>query len=712
MIAFYPMLIRCSRILLFAAAVMFWLGAVAGETSPDAAQAGSRIMELRGEIARHDELYFKQAAPEISDHAYDQLKRELARLEDLYPELAPAAAGQIGDDRTGEFPTRAHGQPMLSLNKSYSEVELRAFLARATRQLGQNEMSWVVEPKYDGLAISVTYENGHLVRAVSRGNGRVGDDVTANVRAIRGLPRTLRRQSPDGTVNLVPERVELRGEIYLTYAEFNRINAEREEAGEEPFAHPRNLAAGTLKQAAAADVARRQLSIVFYGWGAWAPARTEPVTQEALHQQVRAWGLPGVQEYRLGGRADEVWAAVQSFQRERKQWPFPTDGAVVKLNEVDRQLTLGAGPAAPNWAMAYKFPPESATTQVRGIAIQVGRTGLLTPVAELAPVKLGGATISRASLHNREVIRRLDLRIGDYVRVVRAGEVVPAIQAVEMDRRLPGTSPYVFPARCPFCHQPVLAVAESPVVRCGNSECPAQRSRQLEYFASPAGVGIEGLGPSLIEKLQERGLVHGVGDLYRLDETSLATVTGRTSAARLIAAIEASRGVELDRFIGTLGIREVGPAAARALAARFRTLAALGRVQPGDLLAVDGTSMVPGIGRGQARAILEYFNLPAHRKQVADLIAAGVQPAPPAGNDSGKLGGKVFVLTGTLAHLTRAQATRLIGQAGGVVHSSVSGATDYVVAGPGAGTKLEAARKLGIPVIDEEELQALVEEGT
>lgn len=690
------------------AATVFGLGAASGENSPDAAQAERRIGVLRSEIAHHDELYFKQAAPEISDFAYDQLKRELAGLEGLYPELTTATDGQIGDDRTGAFPTRTHLQPMLSLNKSYAEAELRAFLARTSRQLDGGEPTWVVEPKFDGLAISVTYEDGRLVRAVTRGNGRVGDDVTANVRTIRGLPRALRRQSPDGSVNAVPARVELRGEIYLTYAEFNRINAEREEAGLESFSHPRNLAAGTLKQAAA-DVAQRGLSIVFYGWGAWEPASTQPVTQEALHQQVRAWGLPGVSEFRLGRGADEVWAAVQTFQRERLQWPFPTDGAVVKLNEVVGQHTLGAGPAAPNWAMAYKFAPESATTQVRGIVIQVGRTGVLTPVAELVPVKLGGATISRASLHNREVLRRLDVRIGDSVQVVRAGEVIPAIQTVVKAQRPAETSPYVFPERCPSCNAPVLTVADSPVVRCGNPACPAQRSRQLEYFASAAGVGIDGLGPALIEKLQQRGLVHGVDDLYRLDEASLARVAGRTTAVRLIAAINASRNVELERFIGALGIPEVGPAAARALAARYRSLEALSRVQPGDLLAADGTPVVPGVGRGPARAILAYFDQPARQKLVVSLIAAGVQPKPPAGNVAGKLGGKVFVLTGTLPGLTRAQATQLIGQAGGAVHAGVSRATDYVVAGPGAGAKLETARKLGVPVIDEDELQAMIE---
>jgi len=627
-----------------------------------AADSDERLRWLRTEIARHDELYFKKAAPEISDAEYDTLKREMRALE-------KTQAQTVGDDRSGAFPTYRHREPMLSLEKAYSEAELRAFIDRVQRAAGgRQEMTWVIEPKFDGLAVSVTYEGGKLVRAVTRGNGLEGDDVTANVLTIADLPRTL----PAGC----PDVVEVRGEVYMSYAEYNRINAERAEAGEEVFAHPRNLAAGTLKQRDPAEVAKRRLSIVFYGLGAWQGAATAPVSQQALHVQVRAWGLPGVESFAVASTADEVWAAVERVGRQRASLGFPTDGAVVKIDAVAAQRALGASDEAPHWAVAYKFPPERVTTRLRAITLQVGRTGVVTPVAELETVKIGGTTIARATLHNEDEIARRDLRVGDFVYVEKAGEIIPAIAGVDLSRRVPGAEVFAFPDKCPSCETTLVRVEGEAAVRCPNSRCGAQVRRRVEHFASPDGAGIKGLGPVLIETLVTAGKVGSVADLYRLKREDGVS-------AAMLSEIERSKQVELGRFIFGLGFPGVGQKAAEEMAARVGSLTAL--------MEEAGLSE-------ESRAL------------IVELVKLGVNPQAVMAVASGSLAGKTVVLTGTLPTWSRAEATRRIEAAGAKVAGSVSRKTDWVVAGEGAGAKLEDAHTLGIMVIDEARLRSLLEE--
>jgi DNA ligase (NAD+) len=679
-----------------------------------AAEAPARIAALRAEIARHDELYFKRSAPEISDAAYDRLKRELAALEQAFPEAArtmsSAGRGVLGDDRSGLFPTYRHRERMRSLAKTYTEAELRDFHARLAGQFGRDDLAFVVEPKFDGLAISVTFEHGRLVRAVTRGDGAEGDEVTANVRAIRTLPSELAPLAPDGSRNPLPDLVELRGEVYLDYAEFRRINAVREADGEEPFAHPRNLAAGTLKSLDPALVASRRLSIVFYGWGAWEGAG-RPESQQAWHARVRAWGLPGVEWVRLARGAGESWAAVQALRRERGRLPFPTDGAVVKLDDTTLQRAAGASEEAPHWAVACKFPPERVATRLRGITLQVGRTGVLAPVAELDPVSLGGSTIARASLHNAEDIARHDLRIGDFVFVEKAGEIIPVVAGVDLSRRSPDARPFVFPEKCPVCATPTVRLAGEAAVRCPNELCEAQVRRRIEHFASKAGVGIDGLGEATIASLVAAGQVRGVADLYRLQRADLiaAGAGGDRGAARLLAAIVASKRAELWRVIHGLGIPQVGPATARALARHFGGLAPLASARREDFF-IAGGEQIEGVGKSVTEAVLAYLAQPAHQALLGDLMALGVpSPVAAAPGLAGPLVGKTVVLTGSLPTLTRAEATARLTAAGAHVAGSVSRKTDLVVAGEGAGAKLDEARELGVRVIAEAELLRLLE---
>ena len=599
---------------------------VAAEEQTGAAEAAERIDALRAQIAHHDELYFKKAAPVISDADYDRLKRELAEREQARPELAGGGVA-MGDDRSGLFPSYRHRQRMLSLNKSYTEAELRAFDARLVRQLGTKELEYVVEPKFDGLAISVTYEKGRLVRAVTRGNGDEGDDVTANVLAIRTLPRVLQARTAEGAPNPILNLIELRGEIYLGFAEFARINREREGAGETTFANPRNLAAGTLKQTDSAVTAGRRLEIVFYGHGACEPAGDCPASQQALLRQLHAWGLPTVELPRVVKGADAMWQAVQATGREREAYPFPTDGAVVKLNDGALQRRLGETRQAPLWAIAFKFTPDRVETRLQAITLQIGRTGVLTPVAELEPVKLGGSTVARASLYNRSEIARRDIRVGDFVYVEKAGEIIPAITGVNLSRRTGEPSPYAFPAACPVCQTALVQLKGGVALRCPNAACPAQVKRRVEHFASDAGVNIPGLGPALIDRLVDQGWVKNVADLYRLRREDLLALGPNVekSTDRLLAAIETSKHAELWRVINGLGIPRVGEMTARDLARCFGGLDALARAERRDFPPDGG----PRLGEATVSSILAHFAQPENRAIVAALLDSGVHPWAP-----------------------------------------------------------------------------------
>ncbi|MFT3831142.1 MAG: NAD-dependent DNA ligase LigA [Opitutaceae bacterium] len=700
-------------------------------------EAQARIAQLRTELARHDELYYRQARPELADFDYDRLKRELAELETAHPDLSAGASPtkRVGDDRAEGFARVRHRQAMMTLDNTYDEGELREFHARLAKLLGTDDLAYTVEPKIDGLAVSLTYERGQLLRAVTRGDGEEGDDVTANVRTIRGLPGALRAMAgerreakgeraeadelplfaeaapPKAAMAGVPDLIEIRGEVFLRLEEFRRINREQEEAGLEPYANPRNLAAGTLKLLDAGEVAKRRLEIVLYGLGACEP--TEPAASQAeFLQRLVDWGLPVVERFWAVRGIDAAWAVIGELDRARRSFAYATDGAVVKLDRHDQQRLAGARGAgqsarklSPRWACAYKFAPDRAETRVNAITIQVGRTGALTPVAELEPVLLAGTTVKRATLHNAEEIARKDVRPGDTVLIEKAGEIIPAVVQVLVEKRPAGLAPYVFPTTCPICGAPATRAEGEVVWRCPNPGCPEKVRRRLEHFASKGCLDIDGLGEEMVALLIERGLVKTIPDVFRLKLEDLLPLkkAGAVWAGNLIAGIAARKHADLWRVLNGLGIPQVGAAASKDLAQRFRSLDAIAAASEADLLNVGG------IGERTAGLIREWFAQPANRALLTELRAAGLEPTPPrAPGTSAPLAGKTIVLTGTLPTLSREDATALIEAAGGKVSGSVSKKTHYVVAGAEAGSKLEKARSLGLPVLDEEALRALV----
>jgi DNA ligase (NAD+) len=676
-------------------------------------EAQERIVSLRSEVARHDERYHRQARPEIGDQEYDGLKRQLLDLETRFPAAAAAAGAEtptaaVGDDRAEGFQTYRHRQAMQSLDNTYSEGELREFHARLVKLLGREALSYVVEPKIDGLAVSLTYEKGIFTRAVTRGNGVEGDDVTANALTIKGLPRSLKVTAQAA----VPDLIEIRGEIYMTLAEFDRINAARDEEGEERYANPRNLAAGTIKQLDPREVAARRLEIILYGIGACEPAGAAGDTQSGYHAKVRAWGLPTVGKFWAVDGIDAVWAAIGELDRLRQGLDYATDGAVVKLDSLPLQREAGSTSKAPRWAMAYKFAAERAETRLLAISVQVGRTGVLTPVAELEPVVLAGTTVSRATLHNRDEIARKDIRVGDFVYVEKAGEVIPAVIGVDTARRTRECVPFVFPRKCPSCGTTVIQVEGEVALRCPNYDCPVQVRRRVGHFASKGCVDIDGLGEAMVDVLVEKGWVKGIADIYRLRRDDLLGLgkSVEKSSDNLLAAIERSKTAELWRFVHGLGIPHVGTAAAKDLAAKFTSLEALSESKYDDYIGAGKETVIAGIGKTMAEAIIDHFNQPVNRALVSSLAKAGVAPTapPPVVPGKGPLLGKTFVLTGTLPTLTREEATARIEAAGGKVTSSVSKKTSYVLAGSDAGSKLDKAKVLGVPVIGEAELAELL----
>jgi DNA ligase (NAD+) len=684
----------------FATAAAFAAKPAATEIA--SAPPAEQIAALRREIAHHDTLYHRDAEPEITDFEYDQLKERLATLERENPTAATAVppVAPIGDDRSSRFSTYRHGERMLSLDKTYAEADVRAFANRVARQLQRDDLVFVIEPKFDGFAVSAVYENGDLVRVVTRGNGVEGDDITANARQIRGLPRRLGAPRDGTAAAPFPRFIELRGEVYVSFAEFRRLNAEREAGGETPFANPRNLAAGTIRQLDPATVAERNLEVVFYGIGACEPESARPPSQQALHVQVRAWGLPGVADVWIAHGAGEITPAIAALRVARPAFPFPTDGAVVKLDPVAGQRELGASEAAPRWAVAYKFAPERTATRLVAITLQVGRTGVITPVAELAPVELGGSLVARATLHNRAEIARRDLRIGDWVYVEKAGEIIPAIVGVDATRRPTDARPFEFPRACPACAASLVFSSTEIAVRCPNEDCPGQLSRRVEHFVSKPALDIRGLGPTTIEALVEQGSVTTVVDLYRLNRDALirAGMGSRSVADEVVAQIDASKRAELGRFIYGLGIPHVGLTGARQLARKCGSLPAFASVAA----AKDQTS------DPASRAAATYFADAAHRQLVDGFIAVGVAPTM-SSHTTKALAGKIIVLTGTLPTLSHTEATARIEAAGGNVASGVTRKTDYLVAGAEPGAKLDRAKTLNVAVIDEPELWRLLE---
>jgi DNA ligase (NAD+) len=661
------------------------------------AAAEKRIGELREAIRRHEHLYYVLDRPEISDQEYDALERELRQLEAEHPDLVTpdSPTQRVGEKPSDEFPTFVHRVPMLSLDNTYSEDELREFEERIFRIVGEQEIAYVAELKIDGLSMALHYEEGRLVRAVTRGDGVRGDEVTPNARAIRQVPLVLRGED-------VPARLEVRGEVYLPRSRFEAINRERGEADEEPFANPRNAAAGTMKHLDARVVARRGLEVFLY---MIANARDAGVRGqwEAL-ERMRAWGLRTNPTSRRCTGLEEVLAFCHEWADRRESLEYEIDGVVVKVDDFALQEDLGFTSKFPRWAIAFKYPAAQAATVVRAIEVQVGRTGKLTPVAILDPASLGGATVSRATLHNEEEIARKDVRVGDTVLIERGGEVIPKVVRVLDEKRPPGTSPWTPPEQCPVCGTPVVKPEGEVDRRCPNVSCPAQIEEGLKHFARRDAMDVEGLGDALVHQLVENGLVRDFADLYRLRLEDLVGLErmAEKSARNLLGQLEKSRSRELRQLLFGLGIRHVGERAAMLLARHFRSLDALAAAPVDEIVALYE------IGPTVARSVHDWFRDPANRRLVERLkneakLRTEEQEAAPV---SRTFQGMQFVLTGTLESMTRDEAKAAIEERGGRVTSSVSKKTSAVVVGRDAGSKLEKAKALGIECLDETAFRA------
>lgn len=659
---------------------------------------------LRDEIRRHERLYYVEAAPEISDEQYDRLYRELVDLEAAHPDLATADSPtrRVGGEPSADFPSVAHRAPMLSLDNTYSEDELRDFEGRIVRQLGEGPFDYVAELKIDGLSMALHYEDGVLVRGVTRGDGTRGDDVTANLRAIRAVPLKL-TGAPRGAL-------EVRGEVFLPRTQFDAINREREEAGEELYANPRNVAAGTMKNKDPRVVSARGLDIFVYSI-AHAESR-RPATQWDALQQLRAWGLKTNPASRLCHGLDEVLAYIAGWLDRRNALEYEIDGVVVKLDSLALQEELGSTAKFPRWAIAYKYAARQATTVVRAIEVYVGRTGRLTPVAILDPVPLAGTTVGRATLHNEEEVARKDVRVGDTVMIEKGGDVIPKVVHVVEARRPKKTTPWVPPATCPVCGTEAVKPEGEADRRCPNASCPAQVEERLKHYAGRHAMDIDGLGDVIVRELLERKLVRDVADLYALGFDQLKPIfaprakTDESLGARaLLQGIEASKERELKRLIFGLGIRFVGERAAMLLARHFRSLDAIAGAT------VEEIDDLYEIGPAVAQSVHEWFAQDANRALVARLTEAGVRTREEgaAHESSSAFQGRQFVLTGTLETMTREQAKAAIEARGGRVTSSVSKKTSYVVVGSDAGTKRARALELGVECLSEEAFAALLQ---
>jgi DNA ligase (NAD+) len=673
-----------------------------------------RIQQLRTEIRHHEEQYYIHSSPEISDEAFDQLLHELERLEAEHPDLvtADSPTQRVAGRPTEGFPTVEHLAPMLSLDNAYDEDDLRAFDERVRRGsgLGDTAIPYVAELKIDGLSIALTYRDGRLTCGATRGDGQRGEEVTANVRTIRSIPLAL-RNPPSG-------RLEVRGEVFLPRSSFARMNAEREAEGDPIFANPRNAAAGTMRNLDPGLVARRALAAFTYQL----VAPELPFTSHAgMLDAMRQWGLPVEPHFRSCAGIDEVVAFCSEWAEKRLQLEFDTDGVVVKLDDLALRQRLGTTAKFPRWATAFKFPAQQAHTKLLRIDVNVGRTGANTPYAVLEPVFVAGSTISMATLHNAEDIARKDFREGDTVIIEKAGDVIPRVVAPILSLRPAEAKPWPMPVNCKACGSPLHRDEEEVVWRCENSSCPARLRRGLEHFASRGAMNIEGLGESLVDQLIVQGLVKDFGDLYHLDAAQLESLVVAPRDPRseravprklgkvgrnVVEQIDRSRQNDLSRLVYALGIRHVGEKVASTLSRYFRTMGAI-LDAPKEAL-----QSAPEIGPVVAESIRAFADEPHNRALIEKLAAAGVNMAslqPELGTGApGPFSGKTFVLTGTLQALTREEATAEIERLGGKVSGSVSRKTSYVVAGEDAGSKLDKARTLGVPVLGEEEFRALI----
>ena len=666
------------------------------------------IQHLRRLIARHEDLYRRKNAPEISDFEFDELVTRLGKLEGKYQEHAGPELG-IGDDRSEGFQQRDHREPMLSLDNTYDESDFRAFGERLQKALGTNDVDFVVEPKVDGVALSITYEKGRFVRAVTRGNGNRGDDVTHNIALIQSLPRELAD---------APALLEIRGEVYMELAEFQRLNTEREAEGEALYANPRNLAAGTVKLLDQVEARKRRLSVICYGLGACEPQAFASLSD--FKRRLKDWGFPTRNDIPVQRGIEAAWKAVQQLDLLRRDLPFPTDGAVVKVDRLAEQQKAGRTSKFPHWAVAFKFPPDQAETILRSISMQVGRTGAITPVAELDPVLLAGSTVARATLHNADEIARKDIREGDTVRIQKAGEIIPQVLSVVVAKRPADSQPFNFEARLKELGLDAARVGDEAAYKL-RTPSRDMKVRRLVHFASKQCLDIDGLGDAVAEQLIDLTLVDAPVDAFKLNRGEWMMLEGfkEKSVDNMQAGLEQAKQRELWRAIHALGIPNVGMQTAKDLARHFNSLDALETAQYGyyikPVFGVKGQrlkeieNVIEGIGKKIAESITSFFSDPNHRDWVKTMRAAGLNlvEAASAGSVEG-IAGKIFVLTGTLPTLGRDEARNLIEKAGGKVFSTVSKKTDYVVAGEEAGSKLTKAQELGVKIIDETMLRAIL----
>ena len=718
--------------------------------SGEETQAAKRVAELRREIEKHDRLYHEEAAPIISDREYDRLYRELVDLEAQFPELVSrdSPTQRVGGKPLQAFAQIAHRVPMLSLDNTYSEEELARFYARMTRLLPDKKIPVVIEPKVDGVAVSLLYENGRLRHAATRGDGLVGDDITQNIKTIRSIPERLR--------GAAPKLFEARGEVYMDKRGFEALNEERHKAGLPLFANPRNAAAGSLKHLDPAIVSKRPLGIVFYGTGAVEGVDLEKNSE--LFPLLKKFGLPHSERWWRADSVDGILNAIRELDHVRRQFPYQTDGAVVKVDAFTQRGRLGFTAKSPRWAIAYKYAAERVETRLLDIVIQVGRTGILTPVAMLEPVAVSGSTVGRATLHNEDEIRRKDIRIGDTVVIEKAGEVIPAVVEVVRSKRPRGASPFDFfkhiHGKCPVCGGPVQRDPQFVAWRCQNLQCLAQTTRRVEFFAARGALDIETIGGVVADKLVERGLVREPLDLFELKIDQLAKLNlgteeaprifGEKNATKAIQAIERARTLPLSRWLFALAIPDVGKTTATQLA-RFHD--SIGGVAQSELLrdvldyhekreqkedakeiaerlikagfakrskskAKKERGIVTETGPVVARSVLDFFASATGKRILQRLKQLGIQPKSEKISakkaEELSLAGKTFVLTGTLASMTREEATGKIEALGGHVTSSVSKKTDYVLAGAEPGSKLNKARELGARIIDDAEFRKML----
>jgi DNA ligase (NAD+) len=655
----------------------------------DIKKAKKRMAELRKTLEHHSRLYYIEDAPEISDYEYDKLFYELVALEERYPELAAedSPTKRVGGAALDKFEKVTHTVRMGSLSDVFSYEEIHDFVAKTEERLGRSTL-YSVEPKIDGLSVSLEYTDGKLMVGSTRGDGITGENVTENLKTVKTIPLSLPEALP---------LLEVRGEVYMPRRSFEALNRTREENGEALFANPRNAAAGSLRQLDSKITAKRGLDILIFNVQRIEGKRFTSHTEELAYLEEK--GFHVIPHRTQARTAEEIIAHIERLGALRGSLSFDIDGVVVKVDDLSERIEIGENTSTPKWAVAYKFPPERKATRLSDIVVQVGRTGVLTPRAVLEPVKLAGTTVSAATLHNIDYIRERDIRVGDTILVQKAGDIIPEVVSVEMSARPENTVPYQMPEACPSCGEPVVRDDEA-ATRCTNANCPAQLERSITHFASRDAMDIDGMGPAVVRLLMREKLVSNVADIYHLRAEDLKDLErmGEKSAANLVAAIEKSKESGLARLIYALGIRNVGEKAAKALAVRFESLDALAAATVDELVAIDD------FGEITARCVIEYFSHPQTREFIDELKACGVATTYEAEKSDAVFAGMTFVLTGTLPTLSRDAATEIIERHGGKASSSVSAKTTYVVAGEKAGSKLARAEALGIKIIDEDAL--------